>query len=1202
MSKMICVAPGFQYSVNIGYDLNNDEKIRNFIPTKSALKLLEEVLASTSPTSTDRARVLVGAYGKGKSHIVLMILSMLMKRDIALFEKIMPYIHNNPKLFHLIRNYYESDNKIMPIAINGSNTSLTQAFLLALKRTLSDNNMLDVMPDTNYRAAVSVINRWKSEYPDTYERFIHLIDEPIIKFIERLEHYDVTAYETFERIYPKLTAGSVFNPFLGFDVVELYENVAKSLRVKGYTGIYVVYDEFSKYLEANIANASVSDTKMLQDFAEKCSRSGELQMHLMLISHKEISNYIDKLPKQKVDGWRGVSERFNHIHLNNNFSQTYEVIASVIQKQQQQWDIFCEKHQSEFLELKHRYQKHPIFMDAIDMIDTAFYGCYPLQPVSTFILPRLSERVAQNERTLFTFLSSDGTCTLPTFLNNHDDTAFKLLTPDLIYDYFEPLFKKEAFSTNIHNYYVLTTSILNQLPEDSLGSKIVKTISLIYILEQFERLKPSKEEIIGIYSTSYKVNDIENAITDLIEKEFVIYLKRSNDYLQLKKTSGVDIKKKINDLVELQQGRINVKDTLNESNFNNYMYPSRYNDEYEMTRFFSFEFIAGEEVTEDIDWNIKSEKINADGVIYGIIPENEESISNLVDLVAKTSLGLERFIFVIPKHFSEIEAIVREYKAVSVLRDMAFDDQVLFDEYEVIFEDLHELIQAFMDQYTHPEEYKSIYIHNGAKITIRRKAELTELMSNICDNVYSMTPIINNEALNRNEITNVSNNSRRKIIAALLRNELEHNLGLSGTTQEVSIMRSTLIRTGVLVENAGTPAINLRPSDERMSNMISTIEAFILDARRNGKVCFSDLYIKLMSAEYHIGLRLGLIPVYLAAVLHEYKQQVFITDKYGQVPINSDVLLQINSDPNSFYLSYLDWNKEKEDYINRLSDLFSEYVIEAEKAANSYDYVSNAIRRWFMALPKYSKDSTQKPDGTKIPKRYVDTIQAMKSSISGFELLFKRLPYIFEYTEVTADLAEDISNVKICYDQLLEQLKKELIAEVKETFLLNKNNNVAKRMTLTSTIKEWCESLDDSVFEQLFSDGTEKCLSLFKSITNDENIFIYRLAKLATDLRMEDWDNNTRAVFSRRISMYKSTAEAFHGHKVKQESLDVYSYQITYSDENGETITKRFEKVDISKRGKLLYNQITSAVESMGQSISEQEKRQILIEVIKKLC
>ncbi len=39
MSQMISVASGFQYSVNIGYDLNSDEKLKNFIPTKSALKL-----------------------------------------------------------------------------------------------------------------------------------------------------------------------------------------------------------------------------------------------------------------------------------------------------------------------------------------------------------------------------------------------------------------------------------------------------------------------------------------------------------------------------------------------------------------------------------------------------------------------------------------------------------------------------------------------------------------------------------------------------------------------------------------------------------------------------------------------------------------------------------------------------------------------------------------------------------------------------------------------------------------------------------------------------------------------------------------------------------------------------------------------------------------------------------------------------------
>ena len=59
MRDMISVASGFQYSVNIGYDLGCDDKLRNFIPTKSALSLLEEILLSINPASTDRARVLM---------------------------------------------------------------------------------------------------------------------------------------------------------------------------------------------------------------------------------------------------------------------------------------------------------------------------------------------------------------------------------------------------------------------------------------------------------------------------------------------------------------------------------------------------------------------------------------------------------------------------------------------------------------------------------------------------------------------------------------------------------------------------------------------------------------------------------------------------------------------------------------------------------------------------------------------------------------------------------------------------------------------------------------------------------------------------------------------------------------------------------------------------------------------------------------
>ena len=62
MSQMISAAAGFQYSVNIGYDLHNDNKLQNFIPTTSSLNLLQDILQSTDESSTDRARVLVDAY------------------------------------------------------------------------------------------------------------------------------------------------------------------------------------------------------------------------------------------------------------------------------------------------------------------------------------------------------------------------------------------------------------------------------------------------------------------------------------------------------------------------------------------------------------------------------------------------------------------------------------------------------------------------------------------------------------------------------------------------------------------------------------------------------------------------------------------------------------------------------------------------------------------------------------------------------------------------------------------------------------------------------------------------------------------------------------------------------------------------------------------------------------------------------------
>ena len=605
------------------------------------------------------------------------------------------------------------------------------------------------------------------------------------------------------------------------------------------------------------------------------------------------------------------------------------------------------------------------------------------------------------------------------------------------------------------------------------------------------------------------MSEIEQAISDLIEKEFVIYIKRSNDYLRLKQTSGVDIQQKIHDQIESQSGKITTKDVLNGSNFDNYMYPTRYNDDHEMTRFFAFQFISSAEVTVDVDWNLKSESIDADGIIYGIIPENETQLKKITKIIKDTSLGYERYIFVLPKHYKDVEAVAQEYAAIAKLRDHAVDDPVLFDEYEVVFEDLQEIIKGFIGMYTHPENYRSVYIHNGNELHVYRKSGLTEVMSQICDAVYNMTPVINNESVNKNDITSVAQNSRNKIVSALLRSELEPNLGLSGTGQEVSIMRSTLLRTGIWSEDGGVPQINLHPENVNMRHMLETIEDFILETRQNGKTSFAELYERLTLPEYHIGLRYGLIPIYVAAVMHNYRQQIVINDRFGPIQTSADALIQINSDPSSFTLEYLDWNPEKENYIARLSDAFRDYVVDAERSGNSYDYVANAMRRWYMALPKYSKESTKRPTGEKLVRRQLEIMKLLRQNTSSSDLLFKKLPEAVDYHGDYADVATDIIDAKGFFDGLLTELKQELISKTKAAFLPENDKKASKKTTLTDAAKDWCNRLDPKSFEQLFSDGTDRFLQHLRSMTNDEDLFITRLAKLATGLRLEDWDNKT---------------------------------------------------------------------------------------------
>ena len=125
ITDMISTAPGFQTSVNIAYDLFHSEKIRSLIPTTSVVQIFEDLLLSTDNASTNRARILIGAYGKGKSHIILSTLSFLSQKSTADHTFLLNKIKEvNPDLYEYAIQYLDSPKKLLPVVINGSSVSL----------------------------------------------------------------------------------------------------------------------------------------------------------------------------------------------------------------------------------------------------------------------------------------------------------------------------------------------------------------------------------------------------------------------------------------------------------------------------------------------------------------------------------------------------------------------------------------------------------------------------------------------------------------------------------------------------------------------------------------------------------------------------------------------------------------------------------------------------------------------------------------------------------------------------------------------------------------------------------------------------------------------------------------------------------------------------------------------------------------------
>lgn len=1193
---------GFQYSINLEYDLNKLSKISGYIPTNLSVEILNEYLKSIYYDNKDRARVVIGPYGKGKSHLLLILLSLISIKEYDICEidefntkKVIKNLINkigkiDKDTAQIIKEVRSRNKKMLPIIINSNYTDLNQAFLLGLMDALTRENLMNLIPNTYFDAIKNTIENWKNNFENTYKIFKKKLKEyklSIREFNSKIKIYDNHAYEIFKKIHPEITSGTEFNPLTNSNIVRLYKEInSKICEQENYTGMFIVFDEFSKFLESGTKKESTNDIKIIQDFAELANSSGKNQVHFTCITHKTMNDYITKLPKEKIDSWRAVEGRFKEVYFTSSSQQNYELISNTIIKEKYLFNEFLQNNEKKFNKFINESSRLGLFKDVLNYRQLIGEGCYPLVPAATYVLTRVSEKVAQNERTLFTFLSKNEKGSLMRFINIHEG-ELEFLTIDYIYDYFEVLFKKEVFNELVHTIWLKSHSAL-QKTKNKIEKNIIKAIAIIYIVNELDKLTPTETTI--RIALALEKHECDEAIKRLLNSH-ILMKKKSNEFYNFLSGSNVNINKNIEDAKELKAKKINIRNVLEEIIKSGYVLPKRYNDEREMVRFFKRVFITTEELLVVTNTEELLNIYKSDGVIFNLIYKNEKEKENALEKIKE--LKDKRILICVPDKVFNKEEELREFIAIQYLKNdkefISKDDYIL-QELNIYETDIIEDIQDYIKDNFDIKNSKCKYYDSYSEInTIKKTSHISKIVSQICEKVYDKTPKINNEMINKMKISSPILKARNKVVKYIFE-DMDGNVKLEGKGPEVTIFRATIENKGLLKNNRAD--VEEDKHNINLNTVLEKIEIFILGSEQNKK-CFIDLYNDLQGSGY--GLRKGIIPIYISFIMKKYKEQIVIYFKDKEVALSVEVLNRINKKPEDYYVFIEKGTNEKIKYINNIDKLFKEFRGNKSIGYNKFSSIINEMQNWIQSLPKYTREYKKNFVEGKQKKIEKEIIilrkELLKFDINPREFLFEKLNTRVLNEESFEKTFIKTKKIKQQLDNHINQFKQEVIYRTKKSFDKDYKGELA------AVLNNWYIQLSENSKKRLYDSVTNNVLKYVADLkTYDEISIINKLVRIVTGLNIEDWNDDMLEKYLKELVRIKGVLSNFKD-EVAVETED--NYKISFNT-NGQVIDKTFEVTEISSIGSTLFYEIEETLKEYSNSIDINEKRNILMKLMKK--
>lgn len=949
----------YSRSINLERDINSIEALEGYIFTKRATESLERILKSFNSEERNSAWTLTSVYGTGKSAFAHYLISLCAPLKNKMHTKALEIakkdLEEESAIYQLIQEKIPNLGLLRAVA-TGQREPISHTIIRAL--------------------LIGIDNFWTSAQKNKLDIVRKLVD-----------------------LYAEIDSGGKVD---STEIPNLVLEVARESK----TGVLLVIDELGKNLEYASLHQGGEDLYILQQLAE-LPKNNKTPVYILGILHQGFGEYGYRLASIQKNEWAKIQGRFEDIPFTESSGQMMNLIGEAINSSAAE-GISCAIHNSSqewFHYLQPFLLGEEISPDVIEKI-------YPLHPLTALVLPTLCQRYAQNDRSLFTFLTSGEPLSFRNFLEEIivQDDSLPNLKLDRVYDYFiEVAGMGLASRPNLQRWVEIQDLISDAKRLDNDSLRLLKTIGILNLITVTSSLRATKT-LVSLAMCDRpgeeQINYWQKIIDELLEQNLITH-RRQLDELRIWQGSDFNADTELSNYIG--QERSPLVKLLSLHRPLKPLVAQRHSYQKGTLRYFERHYLDN---SQDFS-QLRCSNRDADGFVgYWVDEQNPTSVP------ATTTDG-KPLVILSADNLDVLRIRTLEFVALSNIKKTAKElqtDGVARKEVNYRLIDAEQFLDETLNQAFSIGKNQLCWIE-GKPQTLNNISDYNSKLSDICDHVYHRSPILWNELINRRDLTSQGAKARRELIQAMLEHQNDEKLGLEGYGPEVCMYYSLLEETGIHRQEEGHWDLYPPLEDSGIYSLWEAVENFCLEATEKIQ-SFDLLYDRLAKPPY--GIKQGAVPVILAAVLLYHADDLGLYQDGTFIPVlgteHFELLVKY---PQRFAIKYFA-------VVGLRAEVFKELeAILRNPQLKRLGKVRNAtlltvvtpLYQFVKKLPKYTQLTQRLEDESRA------ILRALQTTVEPDELLFKALPQACNLPPIGLESGDDGVTAKTLRIKLVHALR-----------------------------------------------------------------------------------------------------------------------------------------------------------------------------------